>query len=204
MLRILLAVSAVALATTAPIIPANAQMAAPAPAPQAAPAPRPATAQGWTLEKDTGTCVLRKGDDNGAQLAIASRGRLMISDPNLPDAAFVEGQQAEVTLRWSDGRVEATEAATIVLPGGGAQRLKPRKAYIIPYDTMAMATNASGGLGRTDGFVLGVERAGTPVWWMDTTGSGDAMKEFLKCADSVMIKTVQQPVVTEPVKKKRR
>ncbi len=194
MLRILLAVSAVALAT-----PAAAQMAAPA-----APTPRPATAEGWTLEKDTGTCVLRKGNDTGPQIAMASRGRLMVSDPNLPDPAFIEGQQAQVTLRWSDGRVEATEAATIVLPGGGAQRLKPRKAYIIPYDTLAMATNASGGLGRTDGFVLGVERAGTPVWWMDTTGSGAAMKEFLNCADSVMIKTVQQPVVTEPVKKKRR
>lgn len=195
MLRILLAVSAIALAT-----PATAQVAAPPSS-----APRPATAMGWTLETDTGTCVLRKGDTAGPQIAITSRGRLMISDPNLPDAAFVEGQQAQVTLRWGTidgigGRVETTDAATIILPGGGTQRLKPRKAYIIPYDTLTMATNASGGLGRTDGFILGVERAGTPVWWIDTTGSGDAMKEFLSCADSVLIKTVQQPAV--PVKKR--
>ena len=192
-MRIVLAVSVLALAT-----PAAAQMAAPAPAP----APLPATAQGWSLEKDTGACVLKKGEDTGPQIAIASRGRLMISDPNLPDASFVEGQQIELTLRWSDGKVEPKPAIGLSLPGGGAQRLKPRKAYIIPYDTLALATNASGGLGRTDGFVLGVERAGTPIWWMDTSGSGGAMKAFLECADSVMIKPVQQPVA-EPKKKRR-
>ena len=188
---------------SAPVL-ACAGLAAPAMAQVTAPAQMPATAQGWALEKDTGACVLKKGDDTGPQIALASRGRIMVSDPNLPDAAFVEGQQAQITLRWSDGRVEAMEAATIILPGGGAQRLKPRKAYIIPYDTLALAKASSGGAGRLDGFVLGVERAGTPVWWMDTTGSGEAMKVFLDCADSVMIKTVQQPVVTEPVKKRRR
>lgn len=177
-------------------VPAAAQV-----APAAAPAPLPPTAMGWTIEKDTGTCVLRKGGDREGQIALTSRGRLMLSAPDLPDANFIEGQQAQITLRWGDGRAEATEAATIVLPGGGSGNLRPRMAYIVPYDTLKLAQNAQGGVGQTNGFILGVERAGVPVWMMDTTGSGPAMKTFLECADSVMIKRVETPVV--PVKKKR-
>lgn len=195
MLRILLAISAVTLAA-----PAAAQV-APAPLP-----PLPPTAMGWTIEKDTGTCVLRKGGDGESQIALTSRGRLMISDPNLPDTNFVEGQQAQITLRWGSidgigGRVEATEAATIILPGGGTGRLQPRMAYIVPYDTLTLAKNSQGGVGQTNGFILSVERAGVPVWMMDTTGSGEAMKVFTDCADSVMIKRVETPVA--PVKKRR-
>ena len=188
MLRLPLAVMALALS-----IPAAAQV-APAQAP-VAPPPLPPTAMGWTIEKDTGTCVLRKGGDREGQIALTSRGRLMLSAPDLPDVNFIEGQQAQITLRWGDGRVEPIEAATIILPGGGSGNLKPRMAYIVPYDTLALAKNSPGG------FILGVERAGVPVWMMDTTGSGEAMKTFLDCADSVMIKKVEMPVV--PVKKKR-
>lgn len=187
MLRLPLAVMALTLSTSA------AAQVAPAQAPVAP--PLPPTAMGWTIEKDTGTCVLRKGGDREGQIALTSRGRLMLSAPDLPDVNFIEGQQAQITLRWGDGRVEPIEAATIVLPGGGSGNLKPRMAYIVPYDTLALAKNSPGG------FILGVERAGVPVWMMDTSGSGEAMKTFLDCADSVMIKKVEMPAV--PVKKRR-
>lgn len=209
MLRILLAVSAPALTLLAVAGPATAQSpSAPLQSTPGASQP-PESALGWNLEKDTGTCVLRKGGDHEPQLAMTSRGRMMVSDPALPDPMYMEGQKAELTLRWSDqsgltDRVEVIEAATLTLPGGGTQRLKPRKAYIIPYDTLALAQRYSGGTGISGGFVLTIERGGTTMWSMDTSGSAVALKALIECADSVMIKQVQQPVASQPTPKKRR
>ena len=138
--------------------------------------PIPKDEQGWVLRAERGSCLAQKGADDQQRFQVTSRGRMLLSAPNLNDQYFLEGQTATLRLVWSDGVDEQVEAASLTLPGGGADNLKPRQVYVLPLETTSLAKRFPAG------FTLIAYRQGQQVFTFDGRDAAPFLKAYNECA----------------------
>ncbi len=147
---------------------------------------------GWVLNAEQGSCLAQKGRDRDYRFQMTSRGRMLLSAPNLGDPLFQEGQSAQLQLTWSDGVVEMVNAAQLRLPGGGSKNLLPRQVYVVSLDTTSLA-------GRfPDGFTLTADRGGRQVYAFDGSDAGPYLTTYNECAKTVFARSQRPAPVTTP------
>ena len=150
-----------------------------APAESAEYQPVAPTEEGWVLKAEQGSCLAQKGSDSDYRFQMTSRGRILLSAPNLGDQQFSEGQSAALLLIWSDGVQETVNAAQLRLPGGGSQNLLPRQVYIFPFETTSLATRFPAD------FTLSAFRDGQQVFYFNGMGAGPYFKAYNDCSDTI-------------------
>lgn len=138
---------------------------------------------GWVLKAEQGSCLAQKGADKDYRFQMTSRGRMLLSAPNLGDPSFQEGQPAQLQLSWSDGVQEVVNAAQLRLPGGGSQNLLPRQVYVVSLDTTSLASRFP------SGFTLTATRGGNTVFIFDGSDAGPYLTSYNECAKTVFAKS---------------